>query len=413
MALAPSPTEADKTGSAPPLPWRWAMLAGVWLLYFSFGLTVASLAPIVYQVETDLGLDHASMGTILGAWPLIYIASSAPCGALLDKYGPKRMLFIAILLISASGALRGISENYIELFLSVVIFGIGGPLISSGAPKVISIWFSGQNRGLAIGIYFTGNALGGISALSLTNSYFLPALGNDWRALLLAYSIFVLIAGFIWLAVNLHPSSKEKEKLLAAEKKQPFLEVFRELISLPAVRIIVTMGVFILAFNHGLNNWLPTILKSYGMTASEAGYWASIPTVFGMLASLTLPKLANRERRFPILLFLVLSAAAGSLLIWSAYTPFIAFGVVLQGICRGAMTSILILTLMDHESIPPERVGAVSGLYFSVAEIGGALGPMSLGAAAELTGNFDSSLFLLTALSIGMLILLLRLRRIN
>ena len=413
MALAPSSTEADKTGTAPPSPWRWAMLAGVWLLYFSFGLTVASLAPIVYQVEKDLGLDHASMGTILGAWPLIYIASSAPCGALLDKYGPKRMLYIAILLISASGALRGISENYIELFLSVVIFGIGGPLISSGAPKVISIWFSGQNRGLAIGIYFTGNAFGGISALSLTNSYFLPALENDWRALLFAYSILVLIAGFIWLAVNLHPESKEKEKLLAAEKKQPFLEVFRELINLPAVRIIVTMGVFILAFNHGLNNWLPTILKSYGMTASEAGYWASIPTVFGMVASLTLPKLANKERRFPILLFLVLSAAAGSLLIWSAYTPLIAFGVVLQGICRGAMTSILILTLMDHESIPPERVGAVSGLYFSVAEIGGALGPMSMGAAAELTGNFDSSLFLLTALSIGMLVLLLRLRRIN
>ena len=413
MALAPSSTEDSKAESAPPSPWRWAMLAGVWLLYFSFGLTVASLAPIVYQVETDLGLDHASMGTILGAWPLIYIASSAPCGALLDKYGPKRMLFIAILLISASGALRGISENYIELFLSVVIFGIGGPLISSGAPKVISIWFSGQNRGLAIGIYFTGNALGGISALSLTNSYFLPALGNDWRALLFAYSILVLIAGFIWLAVNLHPESKEKEKLLAAEKKQPFLEVFRELISLPAVRIIVTMGVFILAFNHGLNNWLPTILKSYGMTASEAGYWASIPTVFGMVASLTLPKLANKERRFPILLFLVLSAAAGSLLIWSAYTPLIAFGVVLQGVCRGAMTSILMLTLMDHDSIPPERVGAVSGLYFSVAEIGGALGPMSMGAAAELTGNFDSSLFLLTALSIGMLILLLCLRRIN
>ena len=130
MALARSSTEADKTESAPPSHWRWAMLAGVWLLYFSFGLTVASLAPIVYLVEKDLGLDHASMGTILGAWPLIYIASSAPCGALLDKYGPKRMLFIAILLISTSGALRGISENYIELFLSVVILDKGSLAIS-------------------------------------------------------------------------------------------------------------------------------------------------------------------------------------------------------------------------------------------------------------------------------------------
>ena len=115
------------------------------------------------------------MGTILGAWPLIYIASSAPCGALLDKYGQSGCYLLQFY-SSQPRALRGISENYIELFLSVVIFGIGGPLISSGAPKVISIWFSGQDRGLAIGIYFTGNALGGISALSLTNSYFLPAL---------------------------------------------------------------------------------------------------------------------------------------------------------------------------------------------------------------------------------------------
>jgi len=389
------------------------MLGGVWLLYFSFGLTVASLAPVVYRVENDLGIDHATMGTILGAWPLVYIASSAPCGALLDKYGPRRMLFIAILVIAASGALRSVSDSYIELFLSVVVFGIGGPLISTGAPKVISLWFSGQNRGLAIGIYFTGNALGGISALSLTISYFLPALGDDWRALLLAFSIFVLIAGFVWLAVNIHPASREKEQLLAAEKKQPYREVFFELLSIPAVRIIITMGVFILAFNHGLNNWLPTILKSYGMTASEAGYWSSIPTVFGMLASLTLPRLATQERRFKILLGLVLSAAAGSLLIWSAYTPLLAFGVILQGVCRGAMTSILILTLMDHKSIPPERIGAVSGLYFSAAEIGGALGPMSMGAVAEATGSFDGSLFLLTGLSAAMLILLLRFRAIS
>ena len=57
---------------------RWAMLGGVWLLYFCFGLSVASLAPLVASIEEDLQIDHALMGTILGAWPVVYIIFSAP-----------------------------------------------------------------------------------------------------------------------------------------------------------------------------------------------------------------------------------------------------------------------------------------------------------------------------------------------
>ena len=59
------------------------MLAGVWLLSFSFAMIVASIAPLVQVIETDIGIGHATMGTVLGAWPLIYIASSGtlrcPC----------------------------------------------------------------------------------------------------------------------------------------------------------------------------------------------------------------------------------------------------------------------------------------------------------------------------------------------
>lgn len=408
MALAPSSTVDDDDGT-PPHPWRWAMLTGVWLLYFSFGLTVASLAPVVFQVEQDLGIEHATMGLILGAWPLTYIASSAPCGALLDRFGPQRMLFIAAVIIALSGALRGVSESATALFLSVVVFGIGGPLVSSGAPKVISLWFKGQNRGLAIGIYFTGNALGGIVSLSLANSVFLPFLGDDWRALLLCYAAFVMLAGFVWLLISSHPASRAMEKLLAAEKRIPYRQVFMELIHMPVVRIALAMGIFILAFNHGLNNWLPTILQSYGMTASEAGYWSAIPTMFGMLAALSLPRLATRERRMMILYGLVISAGVTTIMIWSAEPTLLAIGVVLQGACRGALTSILILLLMDNDAIPTNRVGAVSGLYFSAAEIGGALGPMSMGAIAQATGSFDGSLFMLTCVSVILFALLTRL----
>ena len=53
---------------------RWLVLFGIWLVYFCFGLSVASLAPLGQVIELDLSIEHALMGTILGAWLLRYHA---------------------------------------------------------------------------------------------------------------------------------------------------------------------------------------------------------------------------------------------------------------------------------------------------------------------------------------------------
>ena len=108
----------------------------------------------------------------------------------------------------------------------MVVFGIGGPVVSAGAPKVISLWFSGKDRRLAVGIYYTGNAFGGIYALSMTNGVMMPLLGNDWRNVMLAYSAFALCAGLIWLGISSHPASRDMEIRLAAEDKPPFFRCF-------------------------------------------------------------------------------------------------------------------------------------------------------------------------------------------
>ena len=62
-------------------------------------------------------------------------------------------------------------------------FGLGGPLISVGAPKLINIWFNELERKLAMGIYITGTALGSIAVRS--NHQFCDyVLAGDWREIL-------------------------------------------------------------------------------------------------------------------------------------------------------------------------------------------------------------------------------------
>lgn len=387
------------------------MMGGVWLVYFSFGMTNASMAPLVHVISGDLDLSHSAMGSILGAWALVYIGLSLPCGAVLDRYGPRRMVFWAMLIIALSGVLRSMADSYLTMFLAVAVFGIGGPLVSSGAPKVVGSWFTGKERGLGMGIYFTGNALGHVAALSLTNSVLVPLVG-DWRNALIAYAGFAVLAGFVWLAVSNHPASREMEREFAAEPRQPYHRVFFELINIPTVRIVLFMGLFILFFNHSLNAWLPEILRSGGMNATSAGYWASIPTAVGLLSALILPRLAVPERRYVILFGLFIAAAGATLLIQAGSGPLLVAGLILQGLTRGAMTSISLLILMDTDDGSSSRVGAATGLYFAAGEIGGVLGPLSVGAVADLSGGFNGALFMLTGVCLILMILLGRLRRV-
>ena len=411
MALAPN--LSDDIAAGPPHPYRWAMLGGVWLLYFAFALAIASMAPLVYRLMADLGMHRGEMGTVLAAWQLTYIFCSVPCGGLLDRFGPRRMMFASVLVIAVSVALRGVASDYVTLLLAVMVFGLGGPLISSGAPKVVSLWFTGKERGLAMGIYFTGNATGGIVAVALTNSVFLPAIGGDWRDLMSGYALFIILVGVIWLGISAHPASRDMEAKLKAEDKRRSMDVFLELVRDPVVRLVLLMGLFILFYNHGMNHWLPDLLRSYGMTPSEAGYWAAIPTLFGMVASLSLPRMATPDKRFAILLGLFVCAAVATVMVWAASGPLLAAGLVLQGMCRGAMTSISILLLIESGDGNTSRVGAASGLYFSVGEVGGVLGPMSMGALAHATGDFDASLFMMFGVACLLMLILLRLRAVQ
>jgi MFS transporter, CP family, cyanate transporter len=391
-------------------PYRWVVLAGVWLAYACFGMTVASIAPLIQPITRDLAISHSALGTILGAWPLVYIAAAAGCGALTDRMGPRRTLVLALLIIAVSGVLRGFADSYLELFLGVAVFGLGGPLVSIGAPKVVSLWFTGKERGLAMGIYTTGASLGLVIALSATNSVFMPFMNDNWRYVMFLYAGIALTAGLVWFAIGRHPTVRSLERRLAAEPKTPQMELFASLIRLREVRLILVMSTGIFFFNHALNNWLPEILRSGGMDAKSAGFWAALPTAVGIAAALLIPRLATPHYRHAILAALFLSAAAATLLLHSEGGPLLALGLVCQGIARGAMTSITMLCLLEARNVNSRFAGSAGGLYFTVGEIGGVLGSVTLGALYDATGSFAAGLFTLTVVCLMQLFLLQRLR---
>lgn len=403
--------EAGDPGSSPPHPYRWYVLGGVWLVYFCFGLTTMSMAPLVPQVVRDLGISHAEMGMVLGGWQLIYIATAAPCGAVVDRWGPRVGLLLSALFVAASGFLRAEATDFWTLFAAVMVFGIGGPMVSIGAPKLISLWFKGPERGMAMGIYVTGPATGGIISFSLTNSVLMPMTGNDWRAVLMIFAGVALVCALLWLLISAHPAARAVERNLKAQPKEPQMQVFAKLLGQRSVQLVLLIAVGIFFYNHGLNNWLPELLRHGGMSAAEAGVWAAIPTAVGIAGALMIPRLATPERRLYILAGLFAAAGLASLLLLTGDITAMTVGMLAQGIARSSMNTVMILLLVEIKDIGSRYAGAASGLFFSAAEMGGVLGPLTLGAVYDATGNFTPSLILLACIMCGLLLLLLPLRK--
>ncbi len=366
---------------------------------------MASMAPLIAPITTELGIGHAKMGAILGAWPLVYIAAAIPCGMLLDRLGARITLLIAALIMCASGVARGFADDETALFAAVGLFGLGGPLISIGAPTLIARRFEGASRGTAMGIYMTGPSLGAIAALSLTNGVLMPLTGQDWRLVMFLYAGFIAVSGVLWLAIASHPAARAT--LAQQEDGKKFsLAAFTEILGLREVRIILAMSIGIFFINHGLNNWLPELLRSRGMTPAAAGYWASIPTVIGVVGSLIIPRLATPERRIRVMTLLFISALLASLLLHADPGPWLASGLFLQGIARSSMMTVAILLLMETPGVPKARLGLAGGLFFSAAEIGGVLGPLTIGILSDLTHGFSVPLIGLTGVCLALLVLI-------
>jgi MFS transporter, CP family, cyanate transporter len=397
--------------SAPPSPVRWLMLAGVWLIYFCFALTSSALAPLVAPITRDFAMSHSAMGGVLGIWQLVFIAAAVPCGVLLDRLGPRRALFLGVSVIALSGVARTLAVDTFTFYLAVAIFGLGGPIVSAGAPKVVSAWFIGRERGLAMGIYMTGTASGAILALTITNSVMMPLLDDDWRRVLLLWAAITFAAALVWLALTAHPAARSAASRASAEQRPAQLALIAKLLRLPRFRTVLLMAVGIFMFNHGVNNWLPELLRVGGMSASEAGLWAAVPTAIGIVGSLLIPPLATPGRRFNILLMLCALAAISALLLQAPSGPVLMAGLIVQGTARSALMTVAMLVLLEMPEVGERHAGTAGGMFFSAAEIGGSSGPLIIGVLYDLTGGFAAGLYMLGAVAVLLCLGALRLRR--
>ncbi|HIG09873.1 MAG TPA: MFS transporter [Alphaproteobacteria bacterium] len=370
---------------------NWYIIFGVWLIYFCFGFTVSSIAPIVPYITNDLDISYKQMGLILGAWQFTYIFFALPAGFIIDKYGLKVSIFIAAMIITLSLISRGFSNNFYHMWLAVALFGIGGPLISVGAPKASSLWSSQKNRAISMGILVTGPLFGGITSLSFMNSIFMSLLDNNWKTVYFFYSLVPFISGCIWLIICNKYKIFYKKNIFDLDIKKSISE-FNLIITKKRFLIILILGTSSMFLIHGISGWLPKIISSKGININFSSFLASIPIFIGIISALIIPRFSNNKTRIIILLMLFLNAILALFLLQSLTLHIFIFGLILLGISTGSLLSLLLNHLSETKDISYNNMGIAGGLFFAIIEIGGVLGPFSIGIIYDYYTDFNIAL---------------------
>ena len=349
----------------------------------------------------DLHLTSAQMGLVLGVWQLVYIFTALPLGAAVDRLGVRRAVALALVVIILSLALRAAATSFWTLFAAVALFGVGGPVVSIGVPKIVAEWFPPRERGRAAGLYTTGPTIGGVVVLATAAGVLLPLVGS-WRLVLLAFTVAGAGALLLWtLAYRDSPGAgTPPERSAPARPRGTWLVLLRD----RNMRLLLVLAVGSFVVNHGLNAWQPTFLEDAGFDLAAAGRWTAAGTLCGLLTALVVPGLTRAGGRRVALAALLLAGAAGLVGMTLLRTGPLVTATVVTAMARAPMLPLMMLLLMEQPGVGARHLGVGAGLLFAAAEIGGFGGPALLGVVRDLAGGLGPGLLGLATVSLLMVV---------
>jgi MFS family permease len=205
--------------AAPETPlstWRLTLsvflpFAAGYYLSFLFRTINASISPVL---ASDFGLGAAETGLLASAYFLVFAGAQIPIGVLLDRYGPKRVQSVLLILAVSGASLFGNADSFVELLGGRAMIGLGVAASLMAGLKAIVVWFPRDRVAFVNGGMIMLGSLGAVTATAPTD-WLVNWIG--WRSLFEVLTFATLaVAGLVYFAV---PDYREDSKLSVTSGK--------------------------------------------------------------------------------------------------------------------------------------------------------------------------------------------------
>jgi MFS family permease len=149
------------------------------------------------ELTQEFDLSAGALGFLTSAYFLTFAGAQLPLGILMDRYGPRRVNAIMLLVAALGAVLFALAADLPALVLGRALIGMGVAVCLMSSMTAFVLWFPLERLATLVGWMLLVGALG---ALSATKPVELALRVMDWRTLffmLAAYTVCASIAIFL------------------------------------------------------------------------------------------------------------------------------------------------------------------------------------------------------------------------
>lgn len=155
------------------------------LSFVVLGLADGMLGVAWPSVSSVMGVSLGSLGTLMLAFTLGYVTTTALIGSLIARAGYRRIMPASALFLAAGGLVFALAPGWWILMLAMLTLGIGGGLLDGGLNAYGAAHFRPRDLNWLHACYGIGATLGPVIMTPLL------AAGSGWR---LGYGVYVAVA---------------------------------------------------------------------------------------------------------------------------------------------------------------------------------------------------------------------------
>jgi MFS transporter, ACS family, glucarate transporter len=373
-------------------------------------ICISSAAPYIME---DLHLSLVQMSVVFSAFTLAYSLFEIPSGWLGDVKGPRRVLTRIVLWWSGFTMLTAAARGMNSLVAIRFLFGAGEAGAFPNVARSFSRWFPVRERGRANGAMFLGSRVGGMLSAPVA---LLLVTRWGWRT---SFVVFGAL-GIVWAAAwhtwyrdrpEDHPAVNAEELAWIQQDgavENPGGTPWRALLTSRNLYAICAMY---FAFGYGLYfyfTWLPTyLIKVLGFSLLSGGLLASLPFLFAGVADLAGGWLTDhlaRTRGLRVgrcyLGFAAFLTCASLVFASTLPVPSVAKAVLLALALASADLALGACWAVPID-IAPDHAGVITGFMNTLGNLGGMVGPLVVGFAAERLGSWTFAFYITAAVYAG------------
>ena len=337
--------------------WGTAISVYVLAVFHRTSLGVAGL-----DAAERFGINSAQLSTFTIVQVAIYAAMQIPVGALLDRFGSKKLLGVGLTLLTVSQFAFAFVDSFGAALVCRVLLGMGDAMVFISVLRLVALWFSPRRTPMVT--QMTG-LLGQVGALAAVGPLAFSLHRFGWTpSYAVASSLGVVTGILLVIIVKDSPYADQRRdelrlRAIARTLKQAWL--------VPGTRLGLWSH-FTSQFSANMFTMLwgfPFLVAGEGLSEATASVLLMAMTVTAMVSS---PIIGTMTMRFPfsrstLVLGIVAAAIVAwtTVLLWPGRAPTWMLATLVVVIAVGGPGSMIGFDLARTFN-PPTRIGSASGI---------------------------------------------------